>query len=173
MTDEHVPLPSWGRPEPTDRRRRALLIGGGAAVAVLVAVAAFAGVSSASDGGGYRTAVVSTEDVQRTLTGVGTIEPVDQAAVAFPVSGTVASVDVAVGSTVVAGQVLASLDTESLTASLHQAEATLASAELTLEKGLERRVDARPAPAGSAAPRPPPPRRAPRRSAPRRPRPAR
>jgi len=136
MTDDTVPLPSWGRPEPTDRRRRALVIGGGAAAAVMVAVAAFAGVSSASDGGGYRTTVVSTEDVQRTLTGVGTIEPVDQAAVAFPVAGTVASVDVSVGSTVVAGQVLASLDTESLTASLHQAEAKLASAELTLHKGL-------------------------------------
>ena len=136
MTDDTVPLPSWGRPEPTDRRRRALVIGGGAAAAVMVAVAAFAGVSSASDGGGYRTTVVSTEDVQRTLTGVGTIEPVDQAAVAFPVAGTVASVDVSVGSTVVAGQVLASLDTESLTTSLHQAEAKLASAELTLHKGL-------------------------------------
>jgi trimeric autotransporter adhesin len=136
MTDENAPLPSWGRPEPTDRRRRALVVGGASAAALLLAVAVFTGVSGASDGGGYRTALVSTEDVQRTLTGVGTIEPVDQAAVAFPVSGTVESVDVSVGSTVVAGQVLASLDTESLTTSLHEAEAKLASAQLTLEKGL-------------------------------------
>jgi HlyD family secretion protein len=104
---------------------------------VLVGVAAFAGVSSASSGAsGYRTAEVSTEEVEQTLAGVGTIEPVDQAAVAFPVSGTVATVDVAVGATVVPGQVLATLDPTQLEASLHESEATLAQAELTLEKVL-------------------------------------
>jgi len=136
MTDDPIPLPAWGESEPPDRRRRALVAGGAAAAALLVAVAAFAGVSGASGNGGYRTAVVSTEDVERTLTGVGTIEPVSQAAVAFPVSGTVASVDVSVGSTVVAGQLLASLDTESLATSLHTAEANVAAAELTLQKAL-------------------------------------
>jgi HlyD family secretion protein len=130
--------PAWwtngaaGRP-----RRRALVVGATAAVAVLVGVAAFAGVSGASSGAsGYRTAVASTEEVEQTLAGVGTIEPVDQAAVAFPVSGTVAAVDVSVGTTVVAGQVLATLDPTQLETSRHEAEATLAQAELTLEKVL-------------------------------------
>jgi RND family efflux transporter MFP subunit len=129
-------IPAWGEPAPTDRRRRALMIGGATAAALLVAVGAFVGVSGASGTSGYRTAVVAEEDVERTLSGVGTIEPVSQASVAFPVSGTVAQVDVSVGSTVVAGQVLASLDTASLDASLHTAEASLAAAELALTKAL-------------------------------------
>src|SRR5262249_23621310 len=68
--------------------------------------------------------------------GVGSIEPVSQASVAFPASGTVASIAVKVGDTVAAGQTLAGLDTRSLTQSLDQQQATLAQAQLTLSKAL-------------------------------------
>ena len=57
--------------------------------------------------------------------GVATIEPVSQATVAFPVSGTVASVDVQVGQPVEASGTLASLDTQALTQALHTKQAAL------------------------------------------------
>ena len=53
---------------------------------------------------------VADHDVDAVLNGVATIEPVSQATVAFPVSGTVASVDVEVGDRVAVGQTLATLD---------------------------------------------------------------
>ena len=65
--------------------------------AALLAVGAVAGgaiaVVAARDGGptGYRTATVATKDLAQHLTSVGAVEPVDRAAVAFPVSGTVAA----------------------------------------------------------------------------------
>jgi multidrug efflux pump subunit AcrA (membrane-fusion protein) len=138
-TPSDVPLDPWSgdAARPPDRRRRLVAVGGGVVAAVLIGGGAFVGVSGASSGAsGYRTAVVSTADVERTLSGVGTIEAVDQAAVAFPVSGTVATVDVSSGTQVEAGQVLATLDTTELERSLHEAQATLAEAELTLEKVL-------------------------------------
>ncbi len=107
-----------------------------ALVVVLVAVSLLAKNAFASDATAYRTATVEKRDVNSVLTGVGTIEPVSQATVAFPVSGTVKTVDVEVGDTVTAGQQLATLDTQSLDATLHQAEATLAEAKLTLQKAL-------------------------------------
>jgi trimeric autotransporter adhesin len=70
--------------------------------------------------------------------------------VAFPVSGTVAAVNVAVGDTVAAGQALASLDVSSLTASLHQQQATLDQAELTLQKALNGQSVTAPATTQSA-----------------------
>ncbi|MEZ5182676.1 MAG: HlyD family efflux transporter periplasmic adaptor subunit [Acidimicrobiales bacterium] len=117
------------RPLPT-------LIAATAAAAVLglggVAVAA------RSDGGArYRTAVASTEAVDQVLDAVGTIEPVSQAAVAFPTSGTAASVAVEVGDEVAVGEILAGLDTDELEVSLHEAQAGLAQAELVLQLALD------------------------------------
>jgi HlyD family secretion protein len=97
----------------------------------LVATQAFGG-----SGDSYRTADASIEDVDAVQTGVATIEPVAQAAVAFPVSGTVASVNVAVGDHVEAGGTLASLDTTALARTLHDKQAALAQAQLTLDKGM-------------------------------------
>ena len=71
------------------------------------------------------------------LHAVATVEPVSQASVAFPVAGTVASVDVAVGDTVAVGDPLASLDTEALEATLTERQAALDQAELVLEKALD------------------------------------
>jgi multidrug efflux pump subunit AcrA (membrane-fusion protein) len=66
---------------------------------------------------------------------VATIEPVAQATVAFPVSGTVASVNVQVGQPVEAsGRWRRS--TQALTQALHTKQAALAQAQLTLSKAL-------------------------------------
>ena len=123
-----VPRRSWWR------RRGALA--GAAAVIVAVLVGAFATGAVGSSGPSYRTAVVEERAVGAELTGVATIEPVAQAQVGFPTSGTVASVSVQVGDDVAAGDVLAQLDTKELEQSLRQAQADLADAELTLENGL-------------------------------------
>lgn len=93
--------------------------------------------ASGSEALNYRTAVAGTHDVQAVLNGVATVEAVNQAAVAFPISGTVASVAVAVGDEVVTGQTLATVDTASLERTLHTRQAALAQAELTLSKALD------------------------------------
>jgi HlyD family secretion protein len=85
---------------------------------------------------GYRTAVVGRHPVDALLNGVATIEPVNQAAVAFPAAGTVASVNVQVGDTVSVGQTLASLDPKVLLQTLHERQATLDQAELVLTRAL-------------------------------------
>ena len=72
----------------------------------------------------------------RSLNGVAVVEPVSQASVAFPAAGTVASVNVKVGDSVTVGQALASLDPQALTQTLHEKQATLAQAQLTLQKAL-------------------------------------
>jgi multidrug efflux pump subunit AcrA (membrane-fusion protein) len=105
-------------------------------LAVGVAGAVVAVRASASGPAQYRTATASQRDVDAMLHGVATIEPVSQAAVAFPVSGTVASVAVTPGVTVTAGTPLASLDTTALEANLHNEQATLDQAKLTLQKAL-------------------------------------
>lgn len=118
---------------PLRSRPRAAAIAAGL---VVVALAASTVAGRGADVGSYRTAVVSEQQVDQVLRSVGSIEPVTQAAVAFPVAGTVSGVDVAVGDQVTVGQSLASLDAGDLTTSLHAAEANLASAELSLELAL-------------------------------------
>ncbi len=113
-------------------RRRALVV---ALVVALVSVV-LATQAFGSSGSDYRVATVARRDVDATLTGVGTIEPISQATVAFPVSGTVASVPVRVGDVVGVGTILASLDTDSLEQTVHQKQAALAQAELTLSRAL-------------------------------------
>jgi multidrug efflux pump subunit AcrA (membrane-fusion protein) len=102
--------------------------------AVLVAVLAVGGVAWARSGGSpaYRTAAVTRGSVTSTLNLVGTITPVQSAAVGFAQSGTVASVDVTAGQSVTAGQTLAQLDLTSLQNKLTQAQATAATARQTL-----------------------------------------
>jgi HlyD family secretion protein len=124
------------------RRRRAIRRRARAgAIAVVVLAVALAGVvvamrASASGPAQYRTMAAAQRNVDALLHGVATIEPVTQAAVAFPVSGTVASVAVTPGATVAAGQPLAALDTASLQAALDNQQAALDQANLTLQKAL-------------------------------------
>jgi trimeric autotransporter adhesin len=86
---------------------------------------------------GVRTATVATHDLDTTVSGVATIEPVSQAAVAFTDGGTVAAVDVAVGAHVAAGQPLATLDTTQLQSQLHDKQEALTQAQLILSKALD------------------------------------
>jgi multidrug efflux pump subunit AcrA (membrane-fusion protein) len=111
------------------RRRRWAV--GGVVVAVAVAVA---GVLTTGGGSGssYRTASVEKADVDATLDTQGTIQPINQANLSFPVSGSVRSVSAVLGQHVSVGQTLAQLDTTSLDAQLASAQSTVATAQARL-----------------------------------------
>jgi multidrug efflux pump subunit AcrA (membrane-fusion protein) len=110
--------------------RRVLIIAGVAVVALGGGVGAWAATRSTSDT--YRTAVAGPATVTATLNTTGTIEPVSEATVAFPVSGQVASVSVQQGQQVSAGQTLAQLNTTSLATSVSAAQSTVATSEAKL-----------------------------------------
>ncbi|QAY71771.1 efflux RND transporter periplasmic adaptor subunit [Xylanimonas protaetiae] len=78
------------------------------------------------------TATVATSTFQKSVTGTGTLAPTVQDSLSFGASGTVTAVDVAVGDTVAAGQVLATIDTLQLDAAAAAAKATLATAQAQL-----------------------------------------
>ena len=61
-------------------------------------------------GAGYREATVTRADIGTTLTVVGNVEPVSDAAASFQVAGQVATVTVTPGQQVTAGQTLGTLD---------------------------------------------------------------
>lgn len=127
-----------GGPEPSHSRwtRRRLRVGIVAA-AIVIVVALLATRALGAGTPSYQLATATTRDVVSTWDGVATIEPTSQASVAFPVSGTVKSVDVREGDTVVVGQTLATLDEAALTETLHQKESALAQAKLTLSRALD------------------------------------
>ncbi len=102
------------------------------AVVIVAAIVVAAWMLTRSPAPDYRTTVVRTGTVEATLESVGTIAPVNQVGLAFDTSGAVGAVDVSVGSTVTAGQTVASLDPTQLNASVVSARATLASAQATL-----------------------------------------
>ncbi len=104
-----------------------LLAGGGLAVAQ----------TTGSKPTVYRLATASQQAVTATLEGVATIQPVVQADVAFPNSGTVTTVDVAVGDTVTTGQQLAQLDTADLLVTVRSKEAALDKAQLILAEAID------------------------------------
>jgi macrolide-specific efflux system membrane fusion protein len=78
------------------------------------------------------TVAASLSTIQQSVSASGTLAPAVQEDVSFAVSGTVTSVDVAVGDTVAAGQQLATVDTLVLDAALLQARAELATAQASL-----------------------------------------
>jgi HlyD family secretion protein len=126
--------------DPSRRPRRWWQHTGRVAAAVVALVALVVSTVIATQAGGseatYRTATAQVRDVSSELSGVASVEPVSQATVAFPISGTVTAVDVAKGSTVSVGQTLASLDTTTLTNQLHTQQSALAQAELVLHEAL-------------------------------------
>ena len=77
----------------------------------------------------YRLVAAATGTVRESIASTGTIEPAYDDSLNFAVSGTVTSVKVAEGDTVTKGEVLATVDSASLKASLAQAQASLASAQ--------------------------------------------
>ena len=105
-------------------------------VALLAFMAIAVAANGQSTGGDYRTATATISSVDQVLRSVATIEPVTQAVVAFPIAGTVESVEVGVGDRVAVGTTLAELDSASLERTLRQQQAALDQAELSLERAL-------------------------------------
>ena len=104
------------------------VLGLGALVVLAGAGTAYATVSA--PGPRYRLATVTPAQVSAAIDVVGTLSPVQQADVPFPVSGTVATVAVRSGQRVTAGQRLGSLSKASLRAALAAAQSTLDQANL-------------------------------------------
>ena len=112
------------------RGRRRWAVGG----AGVVVAAVLAGLAAANGGSGpsYRTAGVERTDVDATLDSLGTIQPINQANLGFPIGGNVHSVLVTVGQHVTVGQMLAELDTTSLDAQVASAQSAVAAAAARL-----------------------------------------
>ena len=107
---------------------------------VVVALLAGGAAAWAAQGGGntgYRMAKVVRATVDNNLTVVGTVEPVNNASVAFQVAGQVAAVTAAAGQQVTAGQTLATLDTTALTESVSSDQSSLSSDEAKLIEAAE------------------------------------
>ncbi|HWV48316.1 MAG TPA: HlyD family efflux transporter periplasmic adaptor subunit [Microbacterium sp.] len=118
-------------------RRRTLIAGSAVAVIAIASGggAVFAATRGESDS--YRTAPAETADVTETLALTGQVSSGSSADAAFQVAGDIASVLVAMGDEVTAGQQLATLDTTALDEAVTAAEDAVASAEQTLEDDLE------------------------------------
>ncbi|MBV8997351.1 MAG: biotin/lipoyl-binding protein, partial [Pseudonocardiales bacterium] len=124
---------------PTAGRRRTLRSGRSrwprwVVAAVVVAILVLAGVIEATRTGGpsYRIASVERADVDTTLDSLGTIQPINEANLSFPVAGNVRSVSAAAGQHVTLGQTLAQLDTTSLDAQVASARSAVAAAQARL-----------------------------------------
>lgn len=117
----------WGR----TGHRRAVLIGALAfAIVIGGGVAAWAEVSGSS--AGYRMVTVTRADIADTLTVVGNVAPVNQAAAAFQVGGKVTSVWVVPGTQVTAGQTLGTLETTALSETVASDDSALSADEAKL-----------------------------------------
>lgn len=80
----------------------------------------------------YVTAPATIGNVSQSTSMTGTIEPVTDADLDFATTGTVATVSVKVGDKVTAGEVVATLQTASLSSAIDQSEASLDNAESAL-----------------------------------------
>lgn len=122
-----TPRSGWGR----SGHRRAVLIG-----ALVFAIVIGGGVAAWSEvtGGtaGYRVATVTRADIGTSLTVVGSVAPVSEAAAAFQVGGKVTSLWIVAGQTVTAGETLATLDSTALTEAVSSAQAAVAADEAKL-----------------------------------------
>jgi multidrug efflux pump subunit AcrA (membrane-fusion protein) len=85
-------------------------------------------VTSDKSGGSYRTVAATRGDVEEVLQTSGSVDAAHRADLGFATAGTVARVKIALGDTVKAGQVVATLDTASLDAGVTKAKASLARA---------------------------------------------
>ncbi len=134
----------------------------GVVVAVVTggAYAVHAAIAASPDSSRYRTSVVASGSIDQRLPFTGTATRLSQVTAAFPVSGAIASVDVALGDTVRAGQTLATLRTTALDQAVLDAKAALAQAQAQLESDSAAaststtgaRAQAGPARAGPARP---------------------
>jgi HlyD family secretion protein len=117
----------WGR----TGHRRAVLIGALAfALVVGGSVAAWAEVGNGATG--YRLATVTKADINTTLTVVGSVAPVSQAAAAFQIGGKVTSIWVTPGQQVTAGETIGTLETTALSETVSSDASALSAAEAKL-----------------------------------------
>jgi multidrug efflux pump subunit AcrA (membrane-fusion protein) len=123
------------------RRRRAWLING-TLVAVVVLAAGGAGyflfgnklqLTSGDSASGLRTTTVRTGDVTQSVSANGTIASQSTAAADFGVSGTVATLEVGVGTKVTKGEILATLDTTTSQAAVDEAQAAVTAAQASVD----------------------------------------
>ncbi|TFD50103.1 biotin/lipoyl-binding protein [Cryobacterium sp. Hh11] len=120
------------------RQKHRRLLAVGTVTAVLVASGG--GVAYAltrAEGGDCRTVAAALGSVSESLDLVGTLASASRSDASFSVAGTVSSVAVSLRDTVTAGQTLATLDVASLNDAIAEAEANVASAQLTLESDLD------------------------------------
>ena len=105
-----------------------VLINGGLAIVIVGALAGGAiylfgptASGAGADTGTQLTATVQQGTVSKTVSASGSIEPVREVSASFAVTGTIATVDVAVGQTVTAGQQLGTLATADLQTAVDEA----------------------------------------------------
>ena len=123
-----------------------------ATAAVVIAAGTGAWAASGSSGPALRTAVVTRATVEQTLDSTGSVQPVTEANVSFPIAGRVTSVAVSPGQPVTVGQPLAQLDPATLSAQVDSAAAAVASAEAKLATDQTSQTTAAAAPgSGSTA----------------------
>jgi HlyD family secretion protein len=119
--------------------RRKWLVGCGAAVAlavggfVLLPMLISGSTVNAQNGSSSQTAVVEETDIPTTVESSGSIVPEQTIYMSFGTNGTVASVSAEVGQTVVAGDVLAQLDTTDLEYQVSLRQQALAEAQASYE----------------------------------------
>lgn len=104
-----------------------------AATAIVLVGAGITYAQAQGESGSYRTATVSTGDVDETLSLAGAITASARQDLSFGVAGHVSAVKVAAGDEVRSGEVLAKLDPTALEAAVTKAKATLAKARAQLE----------------------------------------
>jgi multidrug efflux pump subunit AcrA (membrane-fusion protein) len=127
----------WGR----TGHRRAVLIGAVVLVVVLGGgAAAWAEVGNGS--AGYRLGTVTRADVATSMTVVGNVDPVSDAAASFQVAGQVATMTVTPGQQVTAGQSLGTLQTTALSETVSSDESTLAADQAKLVEDEENESSA-------------------------------
>lgn len=112
------------------RTRRVVVIG--VVVVVVGGGGAVAWAMTRPAGAAYRTATAGPASVTESLPGTGTIQPVSQATVTFPMTGLVSSVAAQVGQHVAVGQTLAQLNTTSLDNAVSADQSAVASAQAKL-----------------------------------------
>jgi membrane fusion protein, macrolide-specific efflux system len=127
-------------------------------VAVIAVLAIGIGTYAVTRGGGAAAAgtsttvhTVATGTIKQSVSATGTLAPASQASLAFPVSGQVTAVDVAVGDKVTAGQELAKIDAASLAVGVAQAKASVASAQAKVDADATSGADATQTAADQAA----------------------
>ena len=89
----------------------------------------------------YRVVTAAIDTIKQSVSTTGTVQPADQESLDFAAAGRVTSVRVAQGDRVRRGQVLGTIDSATLAASLAEAEATLASAQARLDSDESQGAD--------------------------------